>query len=161
MAGTRKLGRATSHRLAMLKSLTTSLLLNGKIETTEAKAKEVLALYEGGAKTREAFEALGKEHTEDSSVFYEDVYEGQMVEEFEDWLFDKNRKEGDTGIVKTTYGYHVMYYVGEAEDAKWMTDAENSLKNEDYTEAKDAVAEKFPITVGEEKLFKKVKQAGT
>ena len=31
MAGTRKLGRVTSHRLAMLKSLTTSLLLNGKI----------------------------------------------------------------------------------------------------------------------------------
>ena len=41
MAGTRKLGRTTDHRLAMLKSLTTSLLLNGKIETTEAKAKDV------------------------------------------------------------------------------------------------------------------------
>lgn len=46
MAGTRKLGRVTSHRLAMLKSLTTSLLLNGKIETTEAKAKEVKVLVE-------------------------------------------------------------------------------------------------------------------
>jgi large subunit ribosomal protein L17 len=44
--GTRKLGRTTDHRLAMLRSLTTSLLLNGKIETTEAKAKEVRSIVE-------------------------------------------------------------------------------------------------------------------
>ena len=46
MPGTRKLGRTTDHRLAMLKNLTTSLLLNGKIETTEAKAKEVRSIVE-------------------------------------------------------------------------------------------------------------------
>ncbi len=46
MPGTRKLGRTTDHRLAMLRSLTTSLLLNGKIETTEAKAKEVKPIVE-------------------------------------------------------------------------------------------------------------------
>ncbi len=44
--GTRKLGRTTDHRLAMLKNLTTSLLLNGKITTTEAKAKEVQSIVE-------------------------------------------------------------------------------------------------------------------
>ncbi|MBP3596334.1 MAG: 50S ribosomal protein L17 [Clostridia bacterium] len=44
MAGTRKLGRPTDQRLAMLKSLTTDLILNGKIVTTEARAKEVKAL---------------------------------------------------------------------------------------------------------------------
>ena len=41
MPGTRKLGRTTDHRLAMLRSLTTSLLLNGKIETTEAKNAKI------------------------------------------------------------------------------------------------------------------------
>ena len=44
--GTRKLGRTTDHRLSMLRSLTTSLLLNGRIETTEAKAKEVRSIVE-------------------------------------------------------------------------------------------------------------------
>ena len=44
--GTRKLGRTTDHRLSMLKSLTTSLLLHGRIETTEAKAKEVRSIVE-------------------------------------------------------------------------------------------------------------------
>ena len=44
MAKNRKLGRTTDQRLAMLKGLTTDLILNGKIETTEARAKEVKAI---------------------------------------------------------------------------------------------------------------------
>ncbi len=44
MAGTRKLGKPTDQRLAMLRCQTTDLLLNGKIVTTEARAKEVKSL---------------------------------------------------------------------------------------------------------------------
>ncbi len=44
MARNRKLGRTTSQRLAMLRTQTTDLLLNGKIKTTEARAKEVKAI---------------------------------------------------------------------------------------------------------------------
>ena len=44
MARNRKLGRTTDQRLAMLRSLTTDLILHGKIETTEARAKEVKAI---------------------------------------------------------------------------------------------------------------------
>ncbi len=46
MAGTRKLGKPTDQRLAMLKCLTTDFLLNGKIVTTEARAKEVKAIVD-------------------------------------------------------------------------------------------------------------------
>lgn len=46
MAGTRKLSRSTSHRMATLNNLVTSLILNGKIETTLAKAKEVKPLVD-------------------------------------------------------------------------------------------------------------------
>ena len=46
MPGTRKLGRAPSHRTAMLRALVTFLLENGKIETTVTRAKEVRALTE-------------------------------------------------------------------------------------------------------------------
>ena len=46
MAGTRKLGKPTDQRLAMLKTQTTDVLLNGKIITTEARAKEVKALVD-------------------------------------------------------------------------------------------------------------------
>lgn len=44
MAGTRKLGKPTDQRIAMLKCLTTDLILNDKIVTTEARAKEVKAI---------------------------------------------------------------------------------------------------------------------
>ena len=46
MAGTRKLGKPTDQRLAMLKCQTTDVILNGKIVTTEARAKEVKALVD-------------------------------------------------------------------------------------------------------------------
>ncbi len=46
MSGKRKLGRATAHRLAMLRALVTFLLENGKIETTVTRAKEVRSLAE-------------------------------------------------------------------------------------------------------------------
>jgi len=42
----RKLGRTTDHRMSMLKNLTTDLLVHGRIETTEARAKEVRGLAE-------------------------------------------------------------------------------------------------------------------
>ena len=46
MPGTRKLGRLTDHRKAMLRAMTTFLLENGKIETTVTRAKEVSAIAE-------------------------------------------------------------------------------------------------------------------
>ncbi len=46
MPGTRKLGRASDHRDAMLRNLVTSLLENGKIETTLEKAKETRSMAE-------------------------------------------------------------------------------------------------------------------
>ena len=46
MPGTRKLGRPTAHRMAMLRGMVTYLLDNGQIETTYTRAKEVSALAE-------------------------------------------------------------------------------------------------------------------
>lgn len=46
MPGTRKLGRATAQRTAMLRAMVTFLLENGKIETTLTRAKEVQAMAE-------------------------------------------------------------------------------------------------------------------
>lgn len=56
MAGTRKLGRASDHRRAMLRGMVTYLLENGKIETTVTRAKEVRCMAE-------KMITLGKEDT--------------------------------------------------------------------------------------------------
>ena len=44
MPGTRKLGRSTAHRLAMLRGMTTFFFETGRIETTATRAQEVRAL---------------------------------------------------------------------------------------------------------------------
>ena len=56
MAGTRKLGRVSAHRSAMLRGMVTYLLENGKIETTVTRAKEVRSMTE-------KMITLGKENT--------------------------------------------------------------------------------------------------
>lgn len=56
MPGTRKLGRTTDHRKAMLRAMVTYLLENGKIETTVTRAKEVRSMAE-------KMITLGKENT--------------------------------------------------------------------------------------------------
>ena len=56
MPGTRKLGRASDHRDAMLRNLVTSLIENGKIDTTVEEAKETRSMAE-------KMITLGKENT--------------------------------------------------------------------------------------------------
>ena len=62
MAGYRKLGRTSSQRKALLRNQVTALLQNGKIVTTEARAKEVQKIVEGiialGVKEKDNFEMV-------------------------------------------------------------------------------------------------------
>lgn len=64
MAENRKLGRTADHRVAMLKNMTTSVILHGQIETTEAKAKEVKSLVDSmislAIKEKDNFEMVEK-----------------------------------------------------------------------------------------------------
>ncbi|MBR5872695.1 MAG: peptidylprolyl isomerase, partial [Oscillospiraceae bacterium] len=72
----------------------------------------------GGSEADFAETAM-KYSVDSSSVnggLYENVYLGQMVAEFEDWCFDSARKAADTAIIKTQYGYHIMYFSGVAEE---------------------------------------------
>lgn len=110
---------------------------------TKLKAKEVLQMYKKGKQTEESFSKLVEKYSEDTSSatnggLCEDFKKGDMVEAFEKWAFKKGRQKGDTGIVKTEYGYHIIYYVGNKpswyEDGKtkylenWHEDLVNSLK---------------------------------
>ena len=84
------------------------------------KAEAILKDWEAGAKTEDSFAELAKEKTTDpgsqeTGGLYEAIYPGQMVTPFEDWCYDDARKVGDTGIVQTDYGYHVMYFSGDNE----------------------------------------------
>ena len=103
---------------------------------SEDKANELLQQYTDGEQTEDAFAALAVANSTDSNAssggLYTDIYRGQMVSEFEDWCFDSSRQPGDTGIVQTSYGYHVMYFVSTNENPYWYVQAETSLKSSAY-----------------------------
>lgn len=86
-------------------------------ETCRASAQAILDQYLAGERTEEAFGALANEYSDDNDGkvtnggLYTDVATGEMIQQFEEWIFDDSRQSGDTGLVKTKYGYHVMYFV--------------------------------------------------
>lgn len=100
---------------------TGAALTEEEIAQKKKDADAVLKEWNEGSKTAESFGALATEHTEDtgsaqSGGLYESVRPGQTIAEFNDWCFDESRKPGDTDIVETDYGYHVMYFVGDDGD---------------------------------------------
>lgn len=99
----------------------------------KAKAEEALAKFKAGETTLEAFEKLAETYNEDSNCVYENFTEGQMVEEFEAWAFDEARKAGDTEIVQTEFGFHVMYYISKGLPVYKAT-ATDAITSEIYTE---------------------------
>ena len=87
-----------------------------------SKAEAIVDEYNKGEKTELAFAELAEEYSEDtestsagSSGLYGGGYEGthigEMVSEFEGWAVDSSRKYGDVDIVKSEYGYHIMYFI--------------------------------------------------
>ena len=103
---------------------------NGNITYSQAekdKAKdEADKLYNewlnGGDLSSEAFAAKVTNKTSDDTGsnttggLYENIYQGQMVTNFDKWVFDGARVPGDHGVIETEYGYHIMFYVGEQEN---------------------------------------------
>ena len=55
-----------------------------------------------------------------------------MLTEFNDWCFDPARQPGDTDIVETSTGYHIMYYVGDDPLVRWQTQVYDKLKSDAY-----------------------------
>lgn len=116
----------------------------------EKLAQDVLEEFLAGDKTQDAFAALANQRSQDpgsnqNGGLYEGVKEGQMVPTFNDWCFDESRQEGDTGIVKTDYGYHVMYFVGSK--LLWTQYARSDYAREQADKLLDEVMAQSPLTV--------------
>ena len=116
-----------------------------------AKAEDILSQWKAGEATEDSFAALALEHSVDGSKYsgglYTAVYPGQMVTEFNDWCFNSTRKDGDTGIVETPYGAHVMYFAGK-NLPYWQTLVVSNLQNNDYAEWVTAFSADCEITEG-------------
>ena len=124
-------------------------------ELCRVKAQELLDKWAAESGTEEGFAQFAMENTEDpgsmsTGGLYTDVYVGQMVEPFENWCFDESRQYGDTGLVQTTYGYHIMYFVGSHEI--WVSNVSDSMIYERSMKIVDDAAAKWPATVHDNKI---------
>jgi hypothetical protein len=121
-----------------------------------AEAEKILDEWKYGEATEESFADLANTYTEDpgsatTGGLYEDIKPGDSyVENFLNWTIDMERKTGDTDIVKTEYGYHIMYYVGG--EPYWTSVVGTQQLSDRITEMTDAAEEKWPMSVNYRKI---------
>lgn len=123
------------------------------------EAQKVLDEWKAGEATEDSFAEMVSAYSEDTGStstggLYENVVaDGTYMEEFEAWAVDAGRQTGDVDIIKTSYGYHIMYYVsGEAE---WLYYAETGLINDRYDALQEAITAKteaVPLEVNYRKI---------
>ena len=121
-------------------------------------AAEILTAWKAGEATEASFAGLAAEKSSDtgsaaSGGLYEDIYPGQMVSAFEDWCFDESRKPGDTGVVETEYGCHVMYFVGDSSTTYRDFMIRNELVSADVSEWYANIVDNASVTDGEIKYL--------
>lgn len=117
-------------------------------------AEKLLADFNAGDKTAEAFGLIALEYSQDpgscyTGGLYENVASGQMVESFDNWCFDPARQVGDTGIVESDYGVHIMYFVGDGGEM-WTAQVKSDMITEKLTELTADWDETYPVVFDEE-----------
>lgn len=137
------------------------------------KAQSILDEFKKGEQTSEAFGILAEEYSDDgrdtSAEWPENVPEDKRgedgpldaagglyekvkpsdnyVQPWLDWIFANGRKEGDTGLVETSYGWHIMYLDGYNRPA-WMDAAESGKSSADQTAFMEQVKEGYEAVEG-------------
>ena len=115
------------------------------------EAERILNVWKSGEATEKSFGELANMFSKDSgSNTIGGLYEGitpysSYVPGFLEWSVDETREAGETGIVKTEYGYHVMYFVGG--EPMWQYAARNNYKPSLLNEIVSDNMKRWPISV--------------
>ena len=129
-----------------------------ELAAAKATAEEILNEWKSGAATEESFAELANAKSADgdgtTGGLYENVYPGQMVVNFNDWCFDDARQPGETGIVESDYGYHVMYYVGDSDTTYRDYQIDKQLRSNDLNAWYSEILSSTTITDGDTKYIK-------
>ncbi len=121
-------------------------------EACRQKAQALLDGWRAGEATEESFGQLAMDNSADGNAadggLYEGVREGDMVETFNDWIFDENRKTGDSDLVKTQFGYHIMYFVDrEQGEPQWIQTVRSQYLNEKIGAVIQKATEQYPVEI--------------
>lgn len=130
----------------------TAVYSEEQLAAAKAEAQEIYDQWLAGEATEESFAALVADNSDDpgsssNGGLYESVAPGQMVTEFNDWCFDPARKAGDTALVVSPFGCHIMYFVSASEKTYWYATAENEYLSEKSTQFLQGSLDAHPYEV--------------
>ncbi len=124
-----------------------------EIAAARKTAEEIYAEWKAGEATEDSFAQLANEKSDDgdgtTGGLYQNVIPGQMVQAFNDWCFDASRKPGDTGIVDTQYGSHIMYFVGLSDITYRTSLIQSDLRTADVAAWQEELVSALTITDGD------------
>ena len=115
------------------------------------KAEALLNQWKEGEATEESFAEMANTHSEDGgSNTNGGLYTGitkqtSFVENFLNWCVDESRQVGDTGIVQSEYGYHIMYCAYT--QPQWLYYANTYFLSDRADQMIEAANEKWPIEI--------------
>lgn len=129
----------------------------GSMAKASVKAKEVLKEFEATDKSEDSFKKLAMQYNTDPGSYskaglYENVLKEEYVEEFENWCYDASRQKGDYEIIKTNYGYHIMYFLGDGL-LSWQAQIKDELANSKLSKVYDTYATQYRVEFFDNTLY--------
>ncbi len=128
-------------------------------EACRVEAQKILDDFLAGDATESVFAQLAYQKSQDPGS-YEDgglytllTTQTSFVEEFKAWYLDETRKPGDTGLIKTFHGYHIMYF--SEKFPIWEYQAETAItktRTEEVTKMLEDFQKETPMTVNYKKI---------
>lgn len=121
-------------------------------EACRQRAEKLLSDW--SAHTRTATEAtfadMANKNSDDPGTapnggVYRKLRKGQLIAQLDSWCFDESRQPGDTTILRSDYGYHILYFSGSTDI--WYAEAEEGLKARRQEELIAAAREKYPAEI--------------
>lgn len=117
---------------------------------TKAEAEKIYNEWkESGNTTEASFGLLAVNNSHDGNAseggIYEHIAKGNMVPAFENWIFDPVRKPGDTDIVETQYGCHIMYFVGMDKELYWKYNVRTDMTNKRVSDQVTEILKDYQI----------------
>ena len=131
------------------------ILVAGDSESSKSTAQNYLAKWKKYANESYfgelAYQVSDDAATNKSGGLYYNLYKGQLTGELNDWCFDSARKPGDTAVVKSDAGYHVVYFQSATD--RWYAEAEKDLLSQKLCDAVITAQETYPMTVDYKAIF--------
>lgn len=120
-------------------------------EACRESAEDMLAKWQSAKPATEAtFADLANKNSDDpgsaiNGGAYLQLRKGQLMQQLDEWCFDDSRQPGDTTIIRSDYGYHILYFAGSTDI--WYAEAEDDLISERQSGLISTAKEKYPAEI--------------